>query len=85
MIVSFFITILSAILSGLIALLPSTSAINSNVDSAITFFAPKFSTWNDVLPVDSLLTIIGLVLTFEAGLLLFFSINWIFNKIRGSG
>jgi hypothetical protein len=35
--------------------------------------------------LTSIFTIIGLVLTIEFSILIFKSVNWIYNKIRGSG
>lgn len=68
-----------------IDLFPDAVALPSAIDSSLTLIVPILSQLNSILPIATIFVIFGLYLTIEGGLLLFKIINWIINKLRGSG
>lgn len=55
------------------------------LSDALSFFTPTLSKLNSIFPVDTLIYCISIFLTVEAGILTFKIMNWLFNKVRGSG
>jgi len=85
MITSAIISMFGALLSGLIALLPAMTALPDNIDSALSYFVPIWSSWNNILPLTDLFIILTSILSIELIVLTFHVVDWIYNKIRGSG
>jgi len=85
MIIAFFLEVLIAFLSVLLAILPTVPSLPSGLTDAIAFVGSHIGAVSSWFPVTTLLTVFGLVLGFESGMLIFWSINWIINKFRGSG
>jgi len=85
MIAIFFNSVLNEILNLLASILPSSSGLPSNVQTGITTFLNYLNGINYVFPVDSILTIMGLFITFEIALFLITLIRFVANMIRGSG
>ena len=80
MLINFFLNIVYSVVVGFIGLLPDVS-LSDSVASAVATASTYISGLNVVLPVATLLTIIGLVLTIEAVMLLIKIINWFIRKI----
>jgi len=85
MITTLFLLFVSAFLSLLLAVLPSVSGLPSGVEDAVTFVSGHIGAISGWFPVDTVLLLVGLTLGFEAGMIIFWSVNWILNKLRGSG
>jgi len=87
MITTLLLYILLTILKGL--LLPFTLLADASLPSAFTSAMTSASTYisafNDFLPVGTLLTILGLVLTIEIFINSFKLINWAIKKIPTIG
>jgi len=85
MITTLLLLLVSAFVSLLLALLPSVSSLPSGIVDAVTYTGSHLSSISAWFPVGTLLTVLALVFGFEAGMLIFWSVNWILNKLRGSG
>lgn len=85
MISAFFSSIWTNIISILIDILPTSSGIPSNVQTALTTFFGYVNGLNYILPIDTMLIILGLYITYEASVMLFHFLRFVFNLIRGSG
>lgn len=68
-----------------ISLFPNAQTLPTEITSALVTFDSYFDKINSFLPLDTLFVIISLILTFEAGILTFKILNWVLNKLRGSG
>lgn len=77
--------ILFLFIDGLISLLPNFDGLPENVASAFDNVSTLLNQANYYFPVDTAFTIITLIVTFEAGIFLYKMINWVINKLRGSG
>lgn len=72
--------------SSLIGLLPSVSLLPDGAETAVAFIRSALSSLVDIVPSLGLfLTLVSLVILFEAGMLAFWGMNWVLNLIRGSG
>lgn len=86
MILSALLNIIYVVIIALTALLPTVSVLPDGIEDAIDLVITHISKWNVVFPVfDTLFTIVTLMFTIEAAIFLFQSINWVINKLRGSG
>lgn len=85
MIFQFLINIVFDIINAVISVLPDPDELPGGISSAFNTIATYFHKANAILPVDTMFTIIGLILSVEAGVLLFKLSNWVINKVRGSG
>lgn len=83
MIVSSIIYLLGYLLTALTNVLPTTGNLPIQIDSALNFFIPKFSSWNVYIPLSDFLIIFSLVLTIEFAIFTFHSADWIYKKLRG--
>jgi hypothetical protein len=84
MITGFLINALGILVSNLIALLPTSSGFTSGFNTSLTQFFGYAYSFNDIFPIDTLITVLGLTVAFQAGVLLFKMFNWVLGKIRGS-
>lgn len=82
MITSAFLTFLSNFLTGLTNLLP-TGHISSSILDSVTYFWGVGNSFSYIIPMDTLLSAVLLVVTFEGLLLLWSIIGWIIRKIPG--
>ena len=79
------IKIFSGLVNFLLSILPTADAIPSEINQAFSLVAGFFKKANAIFPVDTTFTIIGMIITIEAGILVFKVANWGINKIRGAG
>jgi hypothetical protein len=79
------IHIVGLIITLPLRLLPLGITLPPEVLSAFEFIVKQGSAWDALLPVRDLVVIVGLILTFEVAAFGFRSLNWVINKIRGSG
>lgn len=70
---------------GLITLLPSATTLPAGIDSAVSYFLPIWAQFNYIFPVSTFFSILSFVLVVEGSIFLFGLINFVYNKIRGSG
>ncbi len=86
MIISAFINAFYYILSPLISVLPTVDSLPSGLNTGIDWFFNVLTGWHYFIPVvDDLVTVITLALSIEGVILTFAMINWVYNKLRGSG
>lgn len=84
MITSAIINLIKFIANGLLSILPDTTGLPSGVSDGLnTIFAYGFL-FNEIVPIDTLLQVLGIFIGFEAVIFLWHSANWLFNKFRGS-
>lgn len=86
MIITALLTALFYMLKPLLSLLPTISSLPTGLNTAIDWFFDLLAGWQFFVPVvDDLLTIALLIMTVEGAIILFAGINFVYNKIRGSG
>ena len=68
--------------SLLIGFLP-TGHLSSSFTSALTQLWGIINTFSYLIPVDTLLTLVGLVIAFDIAVLLWRVVNWVIRKIPG--
>jgi len=81
MIADFLFSLPAFLLSAIISILPQGAGVPPQ------FIAAVYQIWNDInafsfiVPVQTLLTVLGLALALHGGILLFKMIHWIITKI----
>lgn len=85
MIVNGFFNILYVLLLGMFALLPSSDGLPTDVSTAFATLLQQAYAWEYILPLDTLLTVAGLAVSFHFAIFVFKLFNWVLNKVRGSG
>jgi hypothetical protein len=68
----------------MISILPN-GQLPIQIDSAFTFMASSFSKANVLFPLDTVITMLGIVFVIETALLTFKFANFAYNKLRGAG
>lgn len=85
MITGWIINAIYILFYNLLVFLPDSTGLNSNITSAITTVASNAHSIDGLFPVYTLIEILKLVVIFEIGVSSFKIINWVLNKVRGSG
>jgi len=80
MLATFLLDLVYSIVTGFLNFFPSVS-ISDSVSSAVATASTYISALDIILPVATLLTIMGLFLTIEGIILLIKIINWFIRKI----
>jgi hypothetical protein len=69
----------------LFAIFPAYTGLPQNVNDTIDMIRCYLDKWDDVLPVATILEVLGIILAIEIAIFLYKIINWSVNKLRGSG
>jgi hypothetical protein len=85
MITEFLLILFRDILLTGIAILPNAGPLPSGIQNGFSLFSNYFNIADKIFPVSTVFQIIGIGLTFEAGILFFKIINFTIKKLRGSG
>jgi uncharacterized membrane protein SirB2 len=85
MITGFLLWILYQFFSLVIYVFPNFGGLPTQMTDALNAMQTYLQKANSILPVDTMLVVIGIALTFEAAVLTFRLTNYIVNKVRGSG
>jgi len=80
MIVNFFLNLIYFIIDGFFSLFP-TATLSDSIASSVTTASGYLSAVNVVVPVTTIIIIIGLILTIEGIFLTIKIINWFIRKI----
>lgn len=83
MITGALITILSAVISFIVYLLPTVEKLPLGADQAITFFASYWSSWGQYFPVGTFVAVLSFVIVVETSILTFHLFDWAYKKLRG--
>lgn len=75
------ITIVYLFLMGLIGILPSTSGLPSAISTSFQYVFGFLYAFDFILPVQTILTILGLSLSFELAIQIWHGIHWLLAKI----
>lgn len=75
----------AGVLSLIAAILPSSSGLPSSISNAIESMLGYLYAFSYIFPVNTLLTAIIIVGTFQAGIFVFKFFRYVFNLLRGSG
>jgi len=81
MITNAIIGIGAVIVSLILNLFPSSSGFPPEVNSAITYFGGYLGILSPIVPVATLLTVLGLVLFFELVIFAFKAFKWVFSHV----
>jgi len=69
-----------------LSLLPNIDSLPSGFNTAMNSVATMISNWTYVVPaLDDILIIFSLALTMEIAIYTFKILNFVYNKLRGSG
>jgi len=82
MIATFFLTILNSFLNLLLGFLP-TGTLPTEVSGAITNIWGLINAFSYLIALDTFITVLLLVLAFDAVVLLWHVIQWVIRKIPG--
>jgi len=82
MITTFLLTMLNNFVVGLLGLLPSGHLPQAITDAFAYFFAVA-NQFSFVVPMDTLLQAVAVLLVFDGALFLWYVINWVIRKIPG--
>jgi len=80
MLVNFILNIVYSVINGFIGLFP-TASLNDDIINSINTASGYLSGLNIVLPITTILSIVGLFLTIETILITIKIINWFIRKI----
>jgi len=83
MIVGFLIKLFAAFVSFLIGLLPVV-AFPSGIATAITTVMGYVNALSWLFPVSTLITVLGIMITYEIGIFTFKFTRWLIHLIRGN-
>jgi len=85
MLIAPFIYLIGFIFYSLIAILPSAGTFPTEINIAFVWVFETAYSWNWILPIDTIITVLGLVVVFYTGIFTFQALKFIMNIIRGSG
>jgi len=85
MILDLLLNILYYLLSAVLIIFPNYNGLPTQIISALDTVQIYLQKANSFLPMDTLMIILGLIFTFEAAILTFKLVNYVLNKVRGSG
>jgi len=83
MIISALLYIFGGIVNGLVLVLPNGTALPAGIADGITYYQTIWNNWNIIFPLDSVITIIGLIIALEATVLTYHLMMWVVRLIRG--
>jgi len=78
------VLIFELFLKGLVAVLPTSTGFTSNFTDALTTFFGYAYSFNDIFPIDTLLTVMVALVAFEAAVLGYKFVRWILSIVRGT-
>lgn len=81
MITGFFLSLFYTLIAFIVGLLPTT-AYPSGISDGIELFWGYIQLFSLLIPVTTLLTIVGLSLSYYAALLLWDAMHWLMRRIR---
>lgn len=85
MITNVILIVFYSVMSFIVGLFPSWGGWPESMETVLTTIGQNLGTLNKLIPVDQILIILTLMLTMEFGYKTAQLINWILNKLRGSG
>jgi hypothetical protein len=68
-----------AVLTYLVGLLPDYSGLPSGMETAITTIGSYIAQTGDILPLDTIGTVIGLIIAIELVIMTFNTLAWLFH------
>jgi len=83
MITDFVLSIPLFFVRAFVSFIPASDGLPAGVSSAISSAVSYMNGLSYFFPIDTFLTVTVLILSVEAGILLWNSINWILRKIPG--
>lgn len=81
MITGALIEIANTIIEAILSVFPTSSGFPSDVQTAFTYLGGYVGMLDPLIPIDTLGTVVGIVLTVELIIFSFRAITWIFSKI----
>jgi hypothetical protein len=77
------ITIFKTLLDFMVSLLPNMPTIDPNISEGIDNLSGYWWSWNEILPIDTTITLFAVYLTIEGAIFFFHFDDWIYKKVRG--
>jgi len=77
------LSLLHFLIISLINLLPLSTGFDANFQMSLSSFFESAYAWNEIFPIDTLLAILVLVVSFELSVFGYKVIRWIYHLIRG--
>lgn len=81
MITTLLMTLGEFVINGIVLLLPTGTGFPTEVGSAVTYFSGYLGVVDPLLPLDTLHTIIMLVIGLEVAILSFKMVRWLFGYV----
>lgn len=85
MITNFFLEIFVYLIDQFLLLLPSCDPLPSGISAAIASILGYYDYLNSFLPIDTLMLAGSVFIIIQGSLWVVFMLNWVLNKLRGSG
>jgi len=81
MIFSGFIFVVVFLLSTIIGLLPTSTGFPTDVTSAFTTFAGYVQILDTLLPIDTLATVLGIIISVDIAIFTFKTLKWLISHL----
>lgn len=85
MITNILLLILNTFLYFIIDLFPDFTGLPTGISTTFTTIQTYFGYLNKLFPIDTLISALAILLTFDIALVSYKIFNWIVKKVRGSG
>lgn len=85
MITGFLINGLYKLISGIVALFPNAPDLSSTVTTSIQGIFDYLSLLDILFPMNQILLVIAAIIARDVAIFSFKGLNWVINKLRGSG
>lgn len=83
MVIDAILNFILLLIQGFLFILPDGGVFPTEFTSSITNIVTEVMKWSKVFPVESGMVVIGILLSFEAGIIAFKTIQWLLRVIRG--
>jgi uncharacterized membrane protein len=83
MIADAMITIITSLIATLLAILPDSTGLPAGAQSAFTDMMGFMYTFDFILPIATIITILGIAMAFHASMFTFRGITWLLQKFPG--
>jgi len=85
MILGAIIDFFGLMLYTIVNFLPSSILFPQQINESLTWIFEAAFGWNWLLPIDTMVSILGVSILFYTGIFTFSAIKWILNLVRGAG
>lgn len=84
MITTFFLQMITSVFSSLVSVLPVSTGLPTGISTAFQFVMYQVSQWTFILPIGTVLTILGYTIAIELALWGWHAGVWFYRRLRGN-